>query len=137
MYYTYIIRVWLSTMVSGPLLFAGLLLIVDSHLLKSYSANEIIWLLILIGFSFSIPTLLCLGLVASIFKKQFENTKTFKAATILFSIFCIIVTLLLFTGEASANERGWIYGLAFLYAITLTAFGLIYKIKPKQKVESY
>ena len=92
MHQTYIMKLWLSTMVVTPFAFASLVAIIDPDILDLHPIEEILILTIFLGFILSIPTLLLVSLLSGLFKKGDDNNDKFKFNVILFSVVGVIVT---------------------------------------------
>ena len=130
MYRTYIIKLWLSTMVVTPVAFVILNFLFDPDTIDLYSAVQMIFFIIFFGLIMSIPTLLFVDLVSVLVAKKFKEPAALKTATILLSIFGVVVSFVLIY-DSSSDQLIWGLILAFLYIFFIVFFGLIYKPKLK------
>jgi hypothetical protein len=130
----YILRVWLLTILVGPLLFIVLMIVrMSDPIFQSGMAIAQFYLLsVVFGASFSMPTLIVI-LLLSFFEFKIKDTSKLKAYFMLVSIICMTITLLIFFDDEDLNTNTGIGSLtlALLYGIPIIVFGLIFKIKKK------
>jgi hypothetical protein len=135
MYLTYIIKTWLATMVAAPIVLFALILFIDPDMLALYPIVQLLIFVIFIGFTYSIPTLLFVGVISNIFRSIIEKTNTFRSVAIILSVIGVIATFLFLSGEAfgESKEYTWALIFAFLYCLFIVVFGLFFKVKMKQE----
>jgi len=137
-YFTYIIKTWLATMVIAPIVFASLFYLFDPTTSTEYPFLKMVTFLIFVGFVFSIPSLLLLGLASRYFEKIFDDTRGLKTVTILVSMVLIIISFIFFFNGMEKKELPPIIGLAITYIISILGFGFYFKIKsPKHPRSSF
>ena len=131
MYRTYIMKLWLATMVAAPIVLIVLILIIDPEMLARFPAVKLAVFIIIFGFILSIPSLLCVSLLAHLFEKNIKNIKSLKMATILSSIVGLLGTfLLLYDADAfDQKESNWVFVLSCLYGFFIVIFGMRLKIQ--------
>jgi len=120
-------------MVAAPIVFIGLVLIIDADLLALYPIMKLLVFVIIVGFILSIPTMLLVGFISNMFKRRIENIRGLKFAAISLSVIGVIVTfLLLGPGILDEGKKyNWGLILTFLYCLFIIVFGSIFKIKMK------
>ena len=134
MYWTYIMRLWLSTIVAAPFIVVALVLIFNEETFESYSAAQIIWVFIIIGLILSIPTLLLFNIIGGILQRKINDSKKLKIATILILLVLIIVNSILFLdNEMPKEEFNLGLFLSFGYCFFVVAFGLYFKLELKHR----
>ena len=117
MYRTYIMKLWLATMVAAPIGLVFLILIIDPDMLIRFPVAKLAVFIIILGFILSIPSLLCVSLLANLLERNLKSIKSLKVATILVSIIALLITFsLLYDNDAlSQKESNWAWVLLFLY----------------------
>ena len=83
MYRTYIMKLWLATMVAAPIGLVFLILIIDPDMLIRFPVAKLAVFIIILGFILSIPSLLCVSLLANLLERNLKSIKSLKVATIL------------------------------------------------------
>ena len=132
MYRTYIFKLWLSTMVTVPIVFVPLIPFFDSEMLDQYPAVQMIFVMIFIGFIISIPALLCVNLLFLLVENRFKSPTALKRAIIIFSILVLIGSFIFFFyGSFDQKEFNLMLTLASLYTFFIMFFGFIYKLERK------
>ena len=131
MYRTYIVKLWLATMVAAPIGLVFLILIIDPDMLIRFPVAKLAVFIIILGFILSIPSLLCVSLLANLLERNLKSIKSLKVATILVSIIALLITFsLLYDNDAlSQKESNWAWVLLFLYGFFIVIFGKGLKIK--------
>ena len=131
MYRTYIMKLWLATMVAVPIGLVFLFLIIDPDMLIRFPVAKLAVFIIILGFILSIPSLLCVSLLANLLERNLKSIKSLKVATILVSIIALLITFsLLYDNDAlSQKESNWAWVLLFLYGFFIVIFGKGLKIK--------
>jgi hypothetical protein len=86
MYRTYIMKLWLATMVVAPIVLFALILIIDQDILTFYPIVKLLVFVIFVGSVLSIPTLLCVSLLSNLLERNIKHTKSLKVATIVFQL---------------------------------------------------
>ena len=131
MYRTYIMKLWLATMVAAPIGLVFLILIIDPDMLIRFPVAKLAVFIIILGFILSIPSLLCVSLLANLLERNLKSIKSLKVATILVSIIALLITFsLLYDNDAlSQKESNWAWVLLFLYGFFIVIFGKGLKIK--------
>ena len=132
MYRTYIMRLWIATMVAAPIVLVALILIIDPDMLALFPLVKLAIFIIILGFIYSIPSLLFVNLLANLLERKMKNIKSLKVATILVSNIGLLITfLLLYDNVHLYSQRVLTWGpiLSLLYGIFLVIFGMGLKIK--------
>lgn len=131
MYLTYIIKTWLASMVTAPVVLFALILLIDPDMLALYPIVQLLIFLIFIGFTYSVPTLLFVGIISNIFRRSIEKTNSFRSVAIVLSVIGVIATFLFLSGAAFEEGREYYWGLilAFLYCLSIVVFGLFFKVR--------
>jgi len=123
-------------MVIAPIVFASLFYLFDPTTSAEYPFLKMVIFLIFIGFVFSIPSLLLLGLASRYFEKIYDDTRRLKTVTILVSMVLIIISFIFFFNGMEKTELSPIVGLAITYIISIFVFGFYFKIKPPKHPHS-
>jgi hypothetical protein len=127
----YLFKVWISTILTAPLLFLLLTLISSEDSRLDSGACSFYIFSLLYGISFSAPTLV--GSYILFFKLEKTVKSPLRLKTILLSLIfiCMAVTIFILFGADSYNTKGNFGGLTFtsVYGISIIAFGILYKIK--------
>ena len=131
LYRTYILKLWLSVMVSAPLAFVFIVFIIDSNLLSNdYDgslelATDMILLLI-----FIVPTCLFFVILSFIIPKVTQDPLKLKKITIIVSVLAALFTFISFYDAEWYNKTQLAWGilLAIIYCACLIFFGTIYKV---------
>ena len=124
-------KLWLATMVAAPIGLVFLILIIDPDMLIRFPVAKLAVFIIILGFILSIPSLLCVSLLANLLERNLKSIKSLKVATILVSIIALLITFsLLYDNDAlSQKESNWAWVLLFLYGFFIVIFGKGLKIK--------
>jgi hypothetical protein len=132
MYRTYIMKLWLTTLVVTPIAFICLILLIDPDMLALYPVMKLLAFVIFIGFVLSIPTLLLVGFLSQLLEKKIKSTKNLKVVAILISILGVAITFfLLFDPDSfDQSEFNWGLTLAILYSLSIAVFGNAFKLRP-------
>jgi len=130
MIYNYILKVWFATILAAPFTLAVLTLILNG---QDSGAFEFIFLGVVIGFLFSLPTLLGCLLLIFLFQKKIISVHSWKILLILFSVIAEIITFYILYGPSSYNVLQSYGALTFsvVYSVCIIAFGLIFRLKHK------
>ena len=131
MYRTYIMKLWLATMVVAPIVLFALILTIDPDILALYPIVKLLVFVIFVGSVHSIPTLLCVNLLSNLLERNIKHTKNLKAATILISVIGVVITFSLLSDPDSLDRKEFNWGLTLtlLYSLFIVIFGAIFKIR--------
>jgi len=135
MYRTYIMKLWFATMIAAPIVLIILILIIDAGMLALFPPIKLAVFIIISGFILSIPSLLCVSLLAHLLERNMKNVKSLKVATILLSIIGLLITFLLLYDAATLSQKEWNWALvlSLLYGLFIVVFGIGFKIENETK----
>ena len=131
-YRTYILKLWLSTMILAPLAFLLFILIANSALLSDIDSGPLDLAVDLILFLiFIVPTFLFFAVLSLIIPSITKDPKKLRLLTILISLLGEVVTFLSIYDSYWYDQNQLIWGLllAFIYGASLVFFGIIYKVE--------
>jgi hypothetical protein len=126
----YLFKVWVSTIISTPLLFLLLTLITSADKSLDSGASSFLVFSVLYGIVFSTPTLVLGYLLFFKLEKTIHTPRKLKAILLACVLFCMAITILILFGRDSYNTTEYFGGLTFtiLYGISILGYGLFYKI---------
>ncbi|HEV7781964.1 MAG TPA: hypothetical protein VGO58_11905 [Chitinophagaceae bacterium] len=129
-YRTYIIKLWLATMVCAPLVFVLFALIIDARLLSYDDSPLELGLHIFVAISFVLPTFLFFVVLSLLLPFISRRPQKLKRAAILTTGLGFIAAFFFVydPGYYSSVQLYWGLMMVLLYAGSLVFFGLRFKI---------
>ncbi len=124
----YLIRVWLTTIITAPIIFM-LLSAVLAFKTSQADPDTFYFVLfsMLFGFILSIPTLLICILLFSVLEKKLKNPLEFKAAILLVASLGMFLTFFILYGPKYYIPAGLRFSI--LYGICILLAGFFYRVR--------